>query len=781
MSPQLPIDCLQHEFLSSLAKRHLVVSAATGSGKSTRLPLWARQLGPVLVVEPRRVACTALAAYVAELAGSALGEEVGYAIRFEQRCSEQTRVLFVTPGVALRWLVEGRLERFQTVLLDEFHERRWDTDLLLALLKAQDRHRLVLTSATLAGERLADYLEADLLEAEGRNFPVSVSHQAADSRQMPSLHNLSQQVRGAAERMLADSDGDLLVFLPGRREIAQAQAALAGLAAELLPLHAGVDAAGQRRALNRADRRRIILATNVAETSLTIPGVTAVVDSGLERRTHQRNGRTVLSLQPISKASAEQRKGRAGRLAPGRCIRLWGEHAPLEQVTPPQIQREELTELVLAAACCGYSASELAFADPLPAKSLATAEARLREMNAIDQHGLVTDHGRALFPLPIDTAFAHLISLMPDEACRGAMVDLAAALSVGQRLFRLPTGEQERRELQQWLPQGCDASTLIALLRKTPPECLATDARLREEARQLAAQIRRQLNLPALPDELDFDAQRWRLAAMRADPARVFIRRAKRRDAMGNGFAELQPGRDSRFADEAEAALVFDEHSVPGSRGTRQTLTIGTCMAPVSLAEMVRAGLGDVRPGDVQWQPEDAQLWLVVERHYAGRLIGSELEQPQGELARRALAELILSGRLMAGVGERLRDDLAAWALFVALGEADGEVPEPQAWLQAQLERLGVEQGGDIELIEPDDLRFEGIPDWQRAAFDGKYPRRLSLGDMALLIHYDVARRVVTAEKIGGLRKSDPKRWELPGWSGWKVRFKKASRVVDIR
>ena len=225
----LPIDAIKNQVSAALQGGPVVVSAATGSGKSTRLPLWAAEHGRVLVVEPRRVACSALAGFLASQRDEPPGQSVGYAIRFDQACTDDTRIVFVTPGIALRWLREGRLASFDTVMLDEFHERRWDTDLLLALLKAQGRHRLIVTSATLDGPRLAHYLQAQQVSSDGRGFAVSEQYQAANDRQMPSGRDLAQRVLTAVTQGIAQAPGDVLVFMPGRKEIQQTVTALKGL------------------------------------------------------------------------------------------------------------------------------------------------------------------------------------------------------------------------------------------------------------------------------------------------------------------------------------------------------------------------------------------------------------------------------------------------------------------------------------------------------------------------------------------------------------------------
>ncbi|MFV8834866.1 helicase-related protein [Aquisalimonas sp.] len=776
----LPIDPLRPAVEEALAGEHLVVTAATGTGKSTRLPVWAAARGPVLVVEPRRIAAIGLAERVAQDTGTSPGEYVGHAVRGDARLNADTTIVFVTPGMALNWLMRDGLTGFTNIVLDEFHERRWDTDLLLALLRARRTHRLLVTSATLEGDRLATWLEASHLEAEGSGHPVTVSHQADNPRAMPHPDRLAERVTAAVHELLNGDDGDILVFLPGRREIDDAARTLRGIAADVIPLHGGASAADQRRALAAGTRQRVILATNVAETSLTVPGVTGVVDGGLERRTAQRNGRTVLTLAAIAKANADQRRGRAGRTAPGRCIRLWGAQAPLAAVTPPEAQREDLTDLALAAASAGAPASTLAFPDALPATALARAESRLRSLGALADDGTATPLGRQLFSLPVDTVLATLILAMPDADTRGFMADLAAALTAGRGMIPVPPAADQRQRLTRALGRRCDATLLVAALRGVElPEADIANRPFRE-ARALAAQLRDDLQLPTVPDTLTMAVVEQALThAAATAPEMVFVRRPRRREAMGNGGSEIQPGRQTLFGDRDEAAIVLDDHSVPG-RGTRQTLTMGTCMAPIPLATLVSAGLAEVSVAAPSLN--HGRLICQQQWHYAGRLLQEEAVEPEGEAARRAMAELILAGRLLRPAGERLRDDVEAWWLYqhVELGTT-GDRHDPEAWLVARLQALGVEHGDDLALIESGDLRFEGIPEWERERFDAHFPRHWSLPSLELRMHYEPQRRRVTAEQTGGTRRKPPQRWELPAWPGWTVRFRKASREVEIR
>ncbi|TKB51955.1 helicase-related protein [Ferrimonas aestuarii] len=770
----LPIDALYAEFHQALTRSHLVVESQTGSGKSTRLPLWAAETGRVLVVEPRRVACLALSDYL----NSQSELIIGHAIRFESTVDEQTQVAFVTPGVALRWLSETELSDFDVVIIDEFHERRWDTDLLLALLKRQQKHKLILTSATIDGARLANYLGGERLVADGRQFDVAISYLAQDSRQLADVRGLESRVKAAVERAIDETPGDILVFLPGKKEIAQCQSQLKGLDLHLVPLHGGASNEAQRAALTQGSKRRVILATNVAETSLTIPGVTCVIDSGLERRTHQRNGRTVLGLHRISSASAAQRSGRAGRVQAGSCFRLWGQFAPMEALTPPEMQREELVEPMLAAACSGAVLSELGFVDGLPEKSLAIAKDKLLQMQAIDEQGRVTEHGKALYPLPIDTLFAHLITAMTNQPHREAMVDLASALSLGQRLWQPPSSAEGVEALKQWQPLCCDATTLIELLRRPLPEALIADAMLLKEARQLSDQIRAALALPQLSVATPYQRKPWLREVLSAQPDLAFVRRAKRRQALGNGFSEVQLGRDSRLEDRAEAAVVFDQFALPG-KGVKQTLNLGTCLAPVTLAELIDAGIGQAQPGELQ---EDGAT-LVIPLHYAGREIGRVSERLENQNVIPLLVTAIKEERIFPGLYAELQQDIDAYQLWVNLGlceENPQPISTPEAWLTTTLTDLGVLGFDDIELIEPQDLKFVGIPYWQRSEFDEKYPRNLVLPELKIRVQYLYRRKIVELEYVSGTRKSGPKRWELPRWNGWRVQYRKASKVVVV-
>ncbi|CAH1534749.1 DEAD/DEAH box helicase [Vibrio owensii] len=782
---QLPIDSLQAEFDQLVNHHHLVVEAETGSGKSTRLPLWAANHGRVLVIEPRRIACTSLAEFLAEQSDQPLGKQIGYAIKLHAHYDEKTKVVFVTPGVALRWFAEDKLASFDIVMVDEFHERRWDIDLLTAILKQEKQHRLIVTSATLEGEKLANYLDAKRLRSEGRCFPVTVTHRSMDSRYLPNKKGCENDVVRTVKEALEDEEGDILVFLPGRKEITQCAQMLQSIDdVMVVKLHASVSDEERHRALTVQKQRKVVLATNVAETSLTIPNIRVVIDSGLERRTVQRNGRTALTLTNISKASAAQRMGRAGRVAEGACIRLFGEHAPLELVTPPELHREELVEPMLAAACCGYRLSDLSFLDSVPEKSLNSALQTLQGMGAIDEQGDITEHGKKVYPLPIDALFADLVTRIQTKSEREAMIDLAAALSVSAQLYQLQGGELAEA-LAQEEPFGCDASLMIRLVRGEQLPGINLDASVLEEAQGLAKQMREVFELPDLEVASRYKRDELTKAIATLHPELVFVRRERRRDALGNGLMEMMVGRNSRFPEKSEAALVLDSHSVPG-RGVKQTLNLASVMLPVSLNLLRELELGEWQQGETNYEEEAprATMHLI----YAGRTICTEYQALEGEVAVQSIVEMIEDETLLPGFAPLRKQQIQHWKIYNALGLNPEPIEKTEldglsfaTWLVEQLETLGVESVEDIELFEAGDIPFEGIPDWEYQDFAEQFPLKLILAELKLDVEYFVSRKLVHVIYTEGSRKGDPKRWELPRWAGWKVQYKKASRVLDVK
>ena len=425
MPAPLPIDGVLPELIASLREGPAaVLIAPTGAGKTTRVPpaLWVAGIGEgrrIVMLEPRRIAARAAARRMAEEGGWTLGREVGYQVRFESRAGPETKILVVTEGILVQRLqADPFLEDVGVVIFDEIHERSLATDLSLAMARRVQREvrpdlRLLAMSATLDPGPVAAFLGGcPTIESRGRLYPVDVRHaERPDDRPLP------VQVASGVRRVLGATSGDVLVFLPGVGEIQRSAEALAGLAAEadlaVLPLYGDLPAEKQDEVLRPLDRRKVVLATNVAETSITIDGVTAVVDSGLVRRLRfdPATGLDRLELGKISRASADQRAGRAGRQAPGLCLRLWPawDHAALPERETPEIARVDLTGPALQLRAWGES--DLAafgwFEAPEPA-ALSAASLLLRQLGATDEHG-VTALGRTLARLPVHPRLGRLL------------------------------------------------------------------------------------------------------------------------------------------------------------------------------------------------------------------------------------------------------------------------------------------------------------------------------------------------------------------------------------
>ncbi|MFD8104303.1 ATP-dependent helicase HrpB [Nocardia fluminea] len=503
--PDLPVRPALERITSTLAERGVAVLVAPpGTGKTTLVPLAlaAGSPGRIVVAEPRRLAARAAAARMAALLGERVGETVGYAVRGDRKVGPRTRIEVVTSGLLVRRLQsDPELTGVGTVVLDECHERHLDADLLLALLLdarsgLRPDLRVLATSATVAADRLAQLLgtgesgsgagsgtpdgqdavdrsHAPVLEVHGRTYPVEVDYVPALPRE-----RIEAQVARATRAALATVDGDVLVFLPGVGEINRTAGLLRDLDdVDVVPLHGRLAGAAQDLALRPGPRRRVVLSTAVAESSLTVPGVRAVVDSGLSRvsRVDHRRGLSGLATVRVSAAVADQRTGRAGREAPGHAWRCWPEyeHQTLPAYPEPEIRTAELTRLALELACWGTpDGTALAWWDAPPEGGLAAARTVLRALGALDDADHITPRGKAMADLGLHPrlaralldgaarvgakAAAEMVVLMDDDSLAGT-ADATAALRA-LRAERPPRWSREVQRLTRLVAKPADVS-----------------------------------------------------------------------------------------------------------------------------------------------------------------------------------------------------------------------------------------------------------------------------------------------------------------------------------
>ena len=571
----LPIDTVLPEIRAALARApNLVLQAAPGAGKTTRVPpalLDAEWLQgrKIVVLEPRRLAARAAARFMAASRGEAVGETVGYRVRLDSKVGPKTRIELVTDGLFLRRLQSAPgLDGIGAVLFDEVHERSLEIDLALALcLEAQGALRpdlrLVAMSATLEGEALARLMGAATITSQGRAFPVETRWLG---RPEPRTH-IEDAVASAIRRAHAESDGDMLVFLPGAAEIRRTAERLALPAGtRIAPLYGDLDLAAQEAAIRPSPpgERKVVLATSIAETSLTIEGVRVVIDSGLARipRFEPASGMTRLETVRVSQASAEQRRGRAGRVAPGVCYRLWSEaeHRSLPQYPSPEIREADLAPLALELAAWGArDATRLAWLDPPPAQALSQARELLQRLGALDRGGAITAHGRAMAGFGAHPRLAHMMIAGKAMGAGALACELAALL-------------EERDPARD--PRGIDIRLRLGLLQARG----GGERGSVERIRRIATMWRRQLKADRDGGgDGEGEAAAGRLLAL-AYPDRV----AQRRDAPG--AFRLANGRGA-WCDTADPLATAPFLAIADLDGDKQEARIFRA-APLSRADL---------------------------------------------------------------------------------------------------------------------------------------------------------------------------------------------------
>jgi len=802
----LPIDALEPQFVSACRPGcRLVVSAPTGSGKSTRLPWWMADAlgGPVLVVEPRRVAARALATYGAKSRGEEVGQRVGYRVRFDAAESKQTQILFVTPGMALALLSADAPQCFAGILVDEFHERGWETDLVTALAqhgRVGPDAALVVCSATLAQDELCRALDATPLSGEGRTFDVSLGWLGSGG---PTLEGLAERVRTAVDQALEQGAGDVLVFLPGKREIGDCARALASRRdAVAVPLHGGVSAAQMQAALEPSTQRRVFLATNVAETSLTIPSVTAVVDSGLERRHVHRRGKVVLSVVPISRASAEQRRGRAGRVQAGHCVRLWGEAFAMDATTPPQLERIELDDVLLRGGMCGVPPAQvpsLPWVTPPPAFAVESALQRLKDCAAVADDGTLTASGRIQAKLPVSWTGARLLT-EPPRALASALCDVVALMEVGRTLLD-PRVSEAQEDARGDLFDGAVDEVDVALrcLRHGDARRHGLRGRALTECRRLAASLRRVIGAEPDGDPSHAELTRWIAGRV---PELVFVRRARADrskkpsrggEPWGNGQLEVflqpyrVPGSDAQ-SQPPKAGVVLEREWLGVGQRARG---VGRLLMRLNIGDLAALGLGDAQVDRLR--VERGTVVADVVRTYAGIALGRGTEALRGDALGDALVELILRGTLMKGLARSLRDAVHAWSVVSQWGRRErleiAEAPDDvAAFLCARLGALGVETVADLDLLEAEDVLPSVTEMAVEAGMDPRlatslpqdFPRTVEIPGGRYACAVDVSTRTVELTPIEGTKK-EPSASLLPRFRGFSVVFVKASRRLKLR
>lgn len=484
MASELPIEDLRVALQTAAAPPGgaIVVQAPTGSGKSTQVPqilLDGGLEGEIVVLQPRRIAARMLATRVAFERGSKVGEEIGYQVRFERLIGPKTRVRFLTEGVLLRQMLsDPDLKNVDAVVFDEFHERHLDADIGLARCRQLQQTtrpdlRLIVMSATLETEGLMDFLEpCELLESEGRTFPVDIQYRPQGGRDMPLWEKMTRAARGVASD--EGIQGHFLMFLPGGFEIRKTVDSLQrekwARGMDILPLYGDLPPQQQDAAVNPSARPKIIVATNVAETSLTIDGVRVVIDSGLARlaKFDPIRGINTLTVESVSQASADQRAGRAGRTAPGICVRLWNEahHRARPPQEAPEIHRLDLAETLLHLKKMGLTDLEAFpwFERPNP-MAMANGMRLLESLGALSKEtGGITDIGRRMADFPVSPRYGRLLVEAEQRDDAHAWVPACLLVSLAQSRPLFPKGKAGESARQRFIERG-DESDLLPLIR----------------------------------------------------------------------------------------------------------------------------------------------------------------------------------------------------------------------------------------------------------------------------------------------------------------------------
>jgi ATP-dependent helicase HrpB len=672
----LPIDDVLPQVVAAVRDRRVAVLVAPpGAGKTTRVPgalLDAGVVaGEIVVLQPRRLAARLAATRVASERGAELGGEVGYEVRFDRRASAATKIRFVTEGVLTRRLLaDPELRGVGCVIIDEFHERHLDGDLALALVaRLRDRRpelALVVMSATLDAEPVAQYLgDAPIVRSEGRTFPVSIEHEV-----QPDDRPLGKRVAATVRRLAQEKlDGDVLVFLPGAGEIRRCAEDLDEVAAlfdlAVLPLHGDLTIDEQDRAVGPSKRRKVILSTNVAETSVTIDGVVCVVDSGLARiaRHSPWTGLPSLQVEPVSRASCAQRAGRAGRTRPGRVVRLYTkhDHDTRRAFEVPEVARADLASAALELHGAGLSIEALRWYEAPPATAATAAHEVLVRLGAIDARG-ITALGTRMLRFPVHPRLARIVC---EAESRGVAKEacVIAALAGARELRLERRGPQGKAKIAAPSDLIEDLDALLDARRhdlradrlRRDGLDIATAHTVDKTARQLERLARDQRSAPDTDDAVDRELL---VAILTGFPDRVGKRRAPRSSEIvfaGGGSGTLAA---SSAVIDAELLIAVDVAET-GAKGQASRVQIRRASA-IEATWLLDLYLDRIAERDeLQWNVQKQRVERVAQMTYDGLPID---EQRSPAAPEREAAELLAKQALAAGIEKFVDPDaLAQW------------------------------------------------------------------------------------------------------------------------
>lgn len=758
---RLPIDDVLPEIVAAVRDRKTcVLVAPPGAGKTTRVPGALLDIveGTIVVLQPRRLAARLAATRIAQERGVQLGGEVGYQVRFDRKTSAATRIELVTEGVLTRRLLsDPELRGVGCVVIDEFHERHLDGDLALAMVARLREKRpelaLVVMSATLDAEPVAAYLgdvagsrePAPIIRSEGRTFPVEIEYAA-----QPDDRQIGKQVASAVRRVAQQGlDGDALVFLPGAGEIRRCTEDLEDVARtfdlEVLPLHGDLTVEEQDRAVRPASRRKVILATNVAETSVTIDGVTCVIDSGLARiaRHSPWSGIPSLEIEPVSRASLAQRAGRAGRTRPGRVLRLFTKHDHDQRraFDLPEIARSDLSGIALELHGAGLSIDALRWFETPPPTAAQAGESLLVRLGAVVEGktawpGAITPLGRRMLRFPVHPRVARL--LCEAEARGVAREACIVAGLLGARELRLE--RRGRSEAKLSSPSDLIDDLDIMLAGRKDGVDRSTAYQVDRAAKQLERMVDTRTRPPATDDDLDRELM---IAILTAYPDRVGKRRAPTSADVifaGGGSGTLAP---SSSVIEPELLVAVDV-SETGARGQATKVQIRRASA-VDASWLLDLYMDRIAETDeLVWNAAKERVERVVQMTYDGLPID---EQRDVEGARRAgarAAQVLAKQALAAGIQKFVDPEaLAQWrarVMFAAKVAPESGIVAPTDEALADVIATACE--GAISFAELRNMGLLGLLDGslgeKKRLVDKLAPTHLQLGRRRAPIHYEL-------------------------------------------